>query len=85
MAYEKKEGSGSLSKNTRKEKDSHPDYSGSIILNGRDHWLSGWIKEGKNGKFISLAVGKEKESKGFKAAGSDEMPKHTIEDDDIPF
>ena len=83
MAFELKEGSGSLFKNDRKEKPTHPDYAGTIMVNGKEHWLSGWIKEGKNGKFFSLAIGKEKERSNFKAKGDDEMPKHRIQDDDL--
>jgi hypothetical protein len=79
MAYTPKEGSGSLFKNTRKTTDNHPDYNGSIMLNGKEHWLSAWVKEGTKGKFFSVSVGKVKEPVGFKPAGSDEIA------DDTPF
>ena len=82
MAYQPKEGSGNLFKNNRKTSESHPDYTGSIMVNGKEHWLSAWVKEGKNGKFFSVSIGKEKLPVGFKEAGSDELPKHL---DDIPF
>ena len=85
MAYEMKEGSGSLFKNDRKEKETHPDYAGSIMINGKEHWLSGWIKEGKKGKFFSLSIGKVKEQSNFKARGDDEMPKQSPALDDVPF
>jgi hypothetical protein len=42
-----------LNKNDRKEKDTHPDYKGSLNVNGVDYWIDGWIKDGANGKFIS--------------------------------
>ena len=81
MAYIPKEGSGSLFKNDRKTTDNHPDYSGTIMVNGKEHWLSGWVKEGKNGKFFSISIGKEKIPQGFKPAGADEITNL----DDVPF
>jgi len=81
MAYEMKEGSASLFKNTRKQSESHPDYTGSIMLQGKEHYLSAWIKESpKVGKFFSISVGKVKEPVGFTPKGSDE-----IVDSDLPF
>ena len=87
MAYIPKEGSGSLFKNDRKTTDSHPDYTGSIMVNNKEHYLSAWVKEGKKGKFFSVSIGKEKLPMGFKAAGSDELPKSDpfIDDSDLPF
>jgi len=56
MAFELRDNSGSLFKNEKKEKDSHPDYTGNGMIDGREYWFSAWIKTGKNGsKFMSLA------------------------------
>lgn len=50
--------SGVLFKNDRKDKPSHPDYKGSIEADGREYWVSAWIKNkrGSNDKFLSLAL-----------------------------
>jgi len=85
MSYVPKEGSGSLFKNDRKTTENHPDYTGTIMVNGREHYLSAWVKEGKKGKFFSVSIGKEKQPVGFIPRGSDELPKNTLEDSDLPF
>ena len=61
MAYDNTN-SGMLARNKRKEKDTHPDYSGSVNVDGVEYWLSGWLKTGKDGsrmageKFFSLSL-----------------------------
>ena len=75
-----------LNKNDRKEKDSHPDYKGSINVDGVDYWLDGWIKDGANGKFISGSI---KPKDGASNGQSRQRPQpaafDTDLDDDVPF
>ena len=73
---------GILSKNLNKTADNHPEYSGSINVDGTDYWLSAWIKESsKDGKkFFSLSV-KPKDAAKPKAKP---MPEEDP-NDPIPF
>jgi hypothetical protein len=38
-----------LFRNDRKTRDTDRDYSGSATIAGVEYWVSGWIKEAKNG------------------------------------
>jgi hypothetical protein len=53
---------GALFKNDRKEKDTHPDYKGSLNVNGVEYWVSSWIKDGQRGKFMSLSITTKEEA-----------------------
>ena len=55
MAYEQRDNSGTLFKNDKREKDSHPHATGSAMIGGVEYWVSAWTKEGAKGKFQSLA------------------------------
>ena len=82
--------SGILSRNDRKEQPNHPDFRGSINVEGRDYWLSGWIKERKDGsgKFFSLSV-KPKDAPASQPETQRQPQrgggKPAALDDDIPF
>ena len=79
---EKRDNSGVLFKNDKIENDRSPTYKGNITVDGKDYWLSAWVKEGKSGKFMGLAVSPKeqqaKPSERSKATGFDT-------DDSMPF
>jgi hypothetical protein len=50
MAYEQRDMSGSLFKNDKKEKDTHPNARGSCMIDGVEYWVDAWTKTDKNGK-----------------------------------
>ncbi len=78
MAYDNTNG-GALFKNDRKEKDSQPDYRGNLDVCGVSYWISGWIKNSKEGKrYMSLAIQPKAEDKYIR-------PRQEDLDDEIPF
>ena len=85
MAYDNTN-RGVLFRNDRKESDRHPDYSGSVNVEGVEFFFSGWIKEaGPNSKnpgskFLSVSVSKKPNQPARTAA-----PTPSFDDDDIPF
>ena len=84
---------GILSRNERKEKDTHPDLQGSINVDGKEYWLSAWSKRGKSGKlegkpFFSLSIKPKEERQESSKQESKPLPasrSENFEDDDIPF
>jgi hypothetical protein len=93
MAYQTKDNTGSVFQNDKKEKDTHPDRTGQARIGGVDYWVSGWIKQDRNGKpYLSLAF-KPKEEKrttpdrASTAASQDYQPQNmrAAMDDEIPF
>jgi hypothetical protein len=81
---------GALFKNTRREKDTHPEYNGTINVEGHDYWISAWVKEGKSGKFFSLSVKRKDgtaarpEAQEVLQAVKQRFPDAQL-DDEVPF
>jgi hypothetical protein len=82
MAYEQKDNSGSLFKNDKKSSDKHPDRKGSAMIDGVEYWVSGWVKQDKNGNpWMSLAFQKkERPAKPAARKQADDM-----DGDMVPF
>jgi hypothetical protein len=87
MAYEPKDMSGSLFKNDRKEADTHPDYKGSALIGGVDHWLDAWINTDRNGnKYMSLKLKPKDQQAGGNPAPRQAAPASQFDDDsEVPF
>lgn len=79
--------SGALFKNDKKASDNHPDYKGSINVDGVEYWLSSWIKTSKTGtKFMSLSVSaKEQAPAPKKSTGGGSRQTQKDDLDDCPF
>lgn len=82
MAYKLKEGQGSLFKNERREKDTHPNLQGTILVAGVEYWIKGWTNEGAKGRWISLSV---KPKEAAKPAAKAQKPADDDDFEPIPF
>jgi uncharacterized protein (DUF736 family) len=77
---------GAIFKNEDKQQDNHPDYKGSLNVNGVDLWVSGWLKtsEKTGKKFMSLSV-KPKDAASVKQASKPKSSGFDDMNDDVPF
>ena len=80
---------GMLSRNDRKETEKHPDFKGFCDIEGREMWISGWIREAgpqsktPGRKFFSLRF--EPKNPPAQAAAPATGGPQSFDDDDIPF
>lgn len=79
---ERRDMSGALFRNDRKEAPNHADYRGSITINGIEYWLDAWIKDGAKGKWMSMSA---KPKKIQNAPQKQEAFEDAFADDGIPF
>ena len=78
---------GALWNNDRKQSDKHPDLSGSIMIDGKEYWVSGWKKkqgQGDRAPVVSLSV-RPKDYKDSQPTGSPASNTAQNIDDEIPW
>lgn len=81
MAYEPRPGSFSLFRNDKEGNDNRPDYTGDgLDPDGKPIKISAWIKEGKNGKFMSCRM--EPKTRGEAPTNPQRSP---APEQDVPF
>lgn len=54
MSYEPKDNTGSVWVNDKKEKDSHPDRTGTAVIGGVTYYVSGWAAQDAGWKTVPL-------------------------------
>lgn len=75
---------GTLFKNDLEGKsENFPPYGGSLNVDGKDYWISAWVKDGQKGKFFSIAI-KPKEARAD-SKPQQRQPEPDFADDDIGF
>lgn len=87
---EQRDNSGVLFRNDRKEKDSHPNATGTAMIDGIEYYVSAWTKDGQKGKFQSLAF-KRKDERAQEIRNQprrddrDSYGNRDLDDGDLPF
>ena len=86
MAYDNTN-RGSIWKNKKKEKDTHPDFTGSLDVGGVAYWVNAWKrKEGANPDAPALTFTvRPKEASAMHQAATPVVPVGREMDDEIPF
>ena len=88
MAYEHREGSGSLFTNHKKEEgSSQPDYRGDAMVGGVLVEIAGWRRQGNGGTFLSLNIKPKQEQRPQQEAPKPQASgsKFDALEDDLPF
>jgi hypothetical protein len=81
---------GSIWKNDKKDKDTHPDFTGSLNVGGVEYWVSAWKrKEGAAAKAPALSFSVKPKDDQPKRATADKTSagasRNADMDDEIPF
>jgi hypothetical protein len=85
--YEQRDMSGSLFKNSKREKDTHPNATGKAMIGGKLYFVSAWTKKDRNGEAwqsLSFKPADEAQERPTPAPGRTGSLKDQL-DDDLPW
>ena len=85
MSYETRDNTGRLFKNEKKEKDTQPDYTGTALVGGVEHFMDAWIKRSENGRTWMSFSFKPKQKQATPATPGRQAPSRRDDFDDLPF
>jgi len=76
MAYQQKPDSGSLFKNDKKEKETHADYRGEALIDGKAYFLDAWVNEVKatGKKYFGIKFKKKDKQPDSRSTANDDIP-----------
>jgi hypothetical protein len=83
MAFEQRDLNGALFKNDKQGNEKRPDYTGNCMVDGFEYKMSAWVKEGANGKFMSVTFQRKDEAKEAKPVIK--VGSVAQDDGDVPF
>jgi hypothetical protein len=78
MAFELKDGQGTMFVNDKKGNEKAPDRRGELMLNGVMYEIAGWVKQGQRGPWMSISCKPKTEREAPAKQGASIS-------DDIPF
>ena len=79
---------GSIWKNDKKEKDTHPDFTGKLDVEGVEYWVSAWKRKpdaGPKAPALSFSVKRKDEAPQRERTPAPAAPADEFADDDLPF
>ena len=80
---------GSIWKNEKKETDKHPDFTGSLNVDGKDYWVSAWKRrDGASDRAPALSFTVKAKDGKPQSANAKPAPQKAYKDDmndEIPF
>lgn len=83
--------SGMMKRNENRQSDRHPEFTGSLNVEGVDYWVSAWVNTGRDGgslegkKYFSLKINRKEQSARPTPKPQQSMNSGFDIDDDIPF